>query len=125
MKAVLLIALLVISACAFDYKTWSQPMVDEINSMQTSWTAGYNSRFDGMSYDDIRMLMGSLPEPEWLTLPETNIKPLKEIPTNYDPRQVYPNCQSLNEIRDQSNCGSCWAFGAAEAMSDRICIQSN
>jgi len=25
-------------------------------------------------------------------------------------------------MRDQSACGSFWTFGAAEAISDRICI---
>ena len=34
-------------------------------------------------------------------------------------------CPSLKEIRDQANCGSCWAFGSVEAMTDRICIASN
>lgn len=34
-------------------------------------------------------------------------------------------CSSLVEIRDQSVCGSCWAFGAVEAATDRLCIHSN
>jgi len=47
-----------------------------------------------------------------------------DLPTNFDAREQWPNCQSLRAIRDQSSCGSCWAFGAVEAMSDRICIAS-
>ena len=48
-----------------------------------------------------------------------------DLPENFDPREKWPNCESLKEIRDQSACGSCWAFGAASAMSDRLCIGSN
>jgi cathepsin B len=34
-------------------------------------------------------------------------------------------CASIKTVRDQSACGSCYAFGAVEAMSDRICVQYN
>lgn len=40
-------------------------------------------------------------------------------------KYFFSNCESLFMIRDQSQCGSCWAFGAVESMSDRICIASN
>jgi len=45
-----------------------------------------------------------------------------EIPPNFDSREKWPSCASIREIRDQGSCGSCWAFGAVEAMTDRYCI---
>uniref|UniRef100_A0A0B6ZDI9 Cathepsin B-like cysteine proteinase n=1 Tax=Arion vulgaris TaxID=1028688 RepID=A0A0B6ZDI9_9EUPU len=47
-----------------------------------------------------------------------------DLPENFDPRVQWPYCPSLNEVRDQGDCGSCWAFGAVEAMTDRVCIKS-
>lgn len=47
-----------------------------------------------------------------------------DLPDSFDAREAWPNCESIKEIRDQATCGSCWAFGAAEAMSDRECIHS-
>ncbi|EKX43088.1 hypothetical protein GUITHDRAFT_73372 [Guillardia theta CCMP2712] len=51
--------------------------------------------------------------------------PNVKIPDNFDARTNWPQCPSIAHIRDQSTCGSCWAFGAVEAMSDRLCIASN
>merc|ERR1719387_468426 len=34
------------------------------------------------------------------------------------------SAKMIDDIRDQSNCGCCWAFGGAEAASDRMCIST-
>ena len=90
---------------------------EQVNKLKTTWKA--------RSYDrDYKPLLGSILtglEP----LPEKKfLKKNLNLPEEFDLRTVYPNCESIKEIRDQANCGSCWAFGAAEAMSDRICIAS-
>lgn len=43
-----------------------------------------------------------------------------ELPEEFDSRKQWPQCPTISEIRDQGSCGSCWAFGAVEAMSDRV-----
>merc|ERR1712232_812689 len=47
-------------------------------------------------------------------------------PDNFDSEQHWPQCAKIiGDIRDQSNCGCCWAFAGAEAASDRMCIATN
>lgn len=101
-------------------------IIEEINSHATTWEAGVNERFENMTLAEVKHLLGALETPEDRKLPIKNILafPIENLPEHYDLREAFPECQSLREIRDQSNCGSCWAFGAAEAMSDRICIAS-
>merc|ERR1712187_517795 len=48
------------------------------------------------------------------------------IPDSFDSEQNWPECAKIiGDIRDQSNCGCCWAFAGAEAASDRMCIATN
>jgi cathepsin B len=49
-----------------------------------------------------------------------------DIPDNFDSAEQWPHCAKIiNDIRDQSACGCCWAFAGAEAASDRMCIATN
>jgi cathepsin B len=71
--------------------------------------------------------MGALPETKE-TKPD--FRPAEEyddvkVPVAFDARTAWPECKMIGHIRDQATCGSCWAFGGVEAMSDRVCIASN
>lgn len=60
---------------------------------------------DSKNYQEKPKLMGSI---------------RSDLPDEFDSRTNWPNCPTIQEIRDQGSCGSCWAFGATEAMSDRV-----
>lgn len=99
------------------------------NIADTTWKAGRN--FAPSDHKHVRRILGvpDMAKSEFLTrqLPRKNFeRRLKssELPENFDPRKQWPFCPSLSEVRDQGDCGSCWAFGAVEAMTDRICIKS-
>merc|ERR1719443_376600 len=48
------------------------------------------------------------------------------IPESFDSEANWPQCAKvIGDIRDQSACGCCWAFAAASAASDRLCISTN
>ncbi|KAL3283971.1 hypothetical protein HHI36_018142 [Cryptolaemus montrouzieri] len=122
-RIIILSLLLVAVLAAIQENPLSDAYIDKINSIQSSWRAGRN--FDvNTSLSKIKVLMGV--KPGYKTkLPKKTMRVSENLPETFDARENWPNCPSIKEIRDQSSCGSCWAFGAVEAMSDRICIFSN
>lgn len=103
----------------------SKEMIDFINTNSKTWKAAPTNRFQSVS--DIRRVLGVIKNPNPRTpLPKKQFSPaeLKDLPTQFDARLQWPYCPTMKEIRDQSNCGSCWAFGAVEAISDRICVKT-
>jgi len=106
-----------------------QSIVDTVNSAKTTWTAHVSSRWRGQPIDSIKRQLGVLDvnPPVWKK-PAIKVATgfdMAALPTEFDSRTNWPQCPSIGEIRDQSDCGSCWAFGAVEAGTDRICIATN
>jgi len=106
-------------------------VIAEINSKPgLLWNAGHNDRFKGLPLHASKDLCGVKPgskvslekgvsEGRFRLKSRSNVT----IPESFDSATNWPSCAAvIGDIRDQSNCGCCWAFGAAEAASDRLCI---
>lgn len=105
----------------------SDEFIQSINKLNTTWTAGRNFHKE-INFKYITGLMGVHPDHKKYELPRLAAligEEIADLPEEFDSRVQWPNCPTIKEIRDQGSCGSCWAFGAVEAMSDRICIHSN
>jgi len=105
-----------------------QDMAEQVNSMQTSWTAKAPvDRFG--SFDDVKVLLGAKLKTDADYVEVLSARPAflqtftGDIPTDWDVRTAFPDCSDVTgHIGDQSSCGSCWAFGSTMAFNDRHCI---
>jgi len=108
-----------------NYEVESDEMINHINEVvKTTWKAGKN--FPNTPKSVIQGMLGVLPSYKYNgeKAPIMMHEVPNDLPANFDAREYWPNCPTIKEVRDQGPCGSCWAFGAVEAMSDRICIFS-
>lgn len=87
---------------------------------EQSWVSGENKNFAGKSIESIKKYLGWKKEAR-VELPVLQHAPTS-IPAAFDAREQWANCTTIGTIQNQAECGSCWAFGAVEAITDRFCI---
>jgi|ERR1712000_477914 cathepsin B len=97
-------------------------IVEEVNAAGTTWTAAVPDRFETL--DDVKMLLGAyLPgDPEYEEEPVQELAHTVALPSSFDSIEQWPQCTVITNVRDQSSCGSCWAFGSVSSFESRACI---
>lgn len=100
----------------------SQEMVNEIRQSNALWTPMEVSENPLANYteEQLRGMLGTVLS-HTHEIPKYDLQPVT-VPDSFDSRSQWPGC--VHQIRDQAQCGSCWAFGASESLSDRFCIAS-
>jgi len=113
-----------------DVHTAQQQSLEEIaaavNAGNHGWTAQAPEKF--ATVDDVVPYLGAfLPgdeqfeEPEVVELPPIN----SALPDSFDSATKWPKCSVIGNVRDQSACGSCWAFGSVSSYESRRCIATD
>jgi len=102
-----------------------------------SWNAGETS-VSGLSLNEMRTRLGLSIPPEWGGMPAHDGKPLyeplrgaavgappapathRQLPERWDWREH----DGVTGVRDQDNCGSCWAFASTAAFEAALRLQT-
>lgn len=136
MKAAVAVLLAASPASASAIHPDRAAQISEIQSTPgVLWQAGPHPRFaseaPGASKDmmgvigDQKKIIADLVEKGEIVM-DLTMGSKGDIPDDFDSEKNWPQCAKIiGDIRDQSNCGCCWAFAGAEAGSDRMCIATN
>jgi len=118
------LVLLIAIAVAVASPAISKDIIKSVNLKQTSWVAGANLFFQNKTMDHAKRLMGFKPSAiKKLQVVHRDLSNV-QIPTSFNSATNWPKCSTIGTIYNQAECGSCWAFGCVEAVSDRFCIHS-
>lgn len=115
------------------FENWlsNDKFIFETNAKNLTYTVGHNA-FSGMNSDEFAEFMGFRANQELLakgdgflrgsvkTVQQEGIMDLESLPTSVDWRTK----GVVSEVRDQGQCGSCWAFSGTSTIESAVAIKT-
>lgn len=80
-----------------------ESIVQSVNDANLGWTAEVSSRFQGMTTQQIKGMMGTIVDPQFhADSPKLELLDfIEDVPESFDAREAFPECKSvINHIRD-------------------------
>ena len=107
--------------------TTLREMYSEIKAKATTWEVMNpdDSPFADMTPEELAQYFPRDPKGYTVTekLSSQPTQKKSSLPASFDARQKWEHC--IHKVRNQGKCGSCYAHGSSEVLSDRFCIHSN
>jgi len=126
------ICLILVICAVYARHPVNKEIVEEIKRSTNLWTPvePEENMFAYHTEDQLKGLMGTQIDLDRdrrvaaeMGLSDLDQESDNSVPANFDSREEWPQCPF--DIKDQGQCGSCWAFGAVETLEDRVCISTD
>ena len=66
--------------------------------MNTTWKAGFNHKFNNMTLEEVKLLLGTVVDPDWVVkIPIKTYENsyMMSLPESFDPFTKWPECASI------------------------------
>jgi len=118
MKALVLALIAAVCLCA---PLITRESTEELKRLVTWDVVDYEDNiFKGWTTAEVKRMLGTRKHHEKARLIMSDSLSIPSAPEAFDAREKWPSC--IHPVRNQGNCGSCWAFAATNQLSDRFCI---